>query len=93
MPHPDVELKTPEQQRFDDLFPQGNQEPSMETSIPGGAHQDEEAHNTAHPSAAVLMALSASKMPMTRPGRLTAPATLWTTWMQASVGWFTHLLD
>jgi DASH complex subunit ASK1 len=64
-PHPDVELKTPDQQRFDDLFPQENQEPSMETGIPGDAHQDsdsdsdsfvEEAHNTAHPSAAFLMA-------------------------------------
>jgi DASH complex subunit ASK1 len=64
-PHPDVELKTPDQQRFDDLFPQGNQEPSMETGIPDDARQDsdsdsdsfvEEAHNTAHPSAAFLMA-------------------------------------
>jgi DASH complex subunit ASK1 len=61
-PHSDVELKTPDQQRFDDLFPQ---EPSMETGIPGDAHRDsdsdsdsfvEEAHNTAHPSAAFLMA-------------------------------------
>jgi len=64
-PHPDLELKTPDQQRFDDLFLQENQEPSTGAVTPGDAHQDsdsdsdsfvEEAHNTAHPSAAFLMA-------------------------------------
>jgi len=64
-PPPDPELKTPDQQRFDNLFPQGMQEPPMDTAVPGDVHQDsdsdsdsfvEEAHNTAHPSAAFLMA-------------------------------------
>jgi len=64
-PPPDPELKTPDQQRFDDLFPQGTQEPSTDTAVPSDVHQDsdsdsdsfvEEAHNTAHPSAAFLMA-------------------------------------
>jgi DASH complex subunit ASK1 len=57
----DPELKTPDQQQFNDLFPQGEQEPT----VPADAREDsdsdsdsfvEEAHNTAHPSAAFLMA-------------------------------------
>jgi len=58
-PLPEPELKTPDQQRFDALFPQ---DPSADAA---DAHQDsdsdsdsfvEEVHNTAHPSAAFLMA-------------------------------------
>jgi DASH complex subunit ASK1 len=64
-PPPQPELKTPDQQRFEILFPQQDNDPEMGDAIPSDVHQDsdsdsdsfvEEVHNTAHPSAAFLMA-------------------------------------
>jgi DASH complex subunit ASK1 len=61
-PHPDPELKTPDQQRFDDTFPQENQDPLIDAAVPNEDSDSdsdsfvEEAHNMAHPSAAFLMA-------------------------------------
>jgi len=64
-PSSESELKTPDQQRFGDLFPEKNDDPQMDPIVPTDAQQDsdsdsdsfvEEVHNTAHPSAAFLMA-------------------------------------
>lgn len=64
-PPSEPELKTPDQQRFDVLFPDQNDDPQMNLTVPSDVQQDsdsdsdsfvEEVHNTAHPSAAFLMA-------------------------------------
>ena len=55
----DLELKTPDQQRFDDMFPQESDNVPVDVRQDSDSDSDsfvEEAHNTAHPSAAFLMA-------------------------------------